>query len=1559
MKNYTFRLVAFVFCFLSAFGLNAQTITLGTGTNVNGTTSASPINQWYKSLHGQVVYTAAELNAAGINCAGSITHLGFYIAGAPTNPLPNWTLKMKHTTATSAATYDGTGLVTVHNIASYAPPAGNWHLLQLNTPFLWNGVDNILLDVCFDMVSSYSSTGQVRVYSTSVPNAFNYGRSDTQNQCGLATTSISTDKPQLQLTFVPSSPVNVGVSAILQPVSNGCYSANETFRVRVKSYSASTIDFSVDNLTIESSVAGVNPVTFTPITITSGTLAPGATFDTTITTTYNMSAAGAYTFNAKTVMAADGCTQNDAVSPLTINVSSGTVTADNTSLCGGASVTLTLTGSTGSIQWQSSTDGGTTWVNETGAGSTTASYTTVPADTTQYRALICGSVPTNVVNVDVTVVPPPTVNGDTRCGQGIVNLTASGSPTLQWFSSSFGGAPLATGTSYSPTVTGTTTYYVQGSNGVSSNLGKTNNTSASGSLFNNYGLVFNATTAFTINSVKIYPVGTGNVTIGLLNASNASINSRTITVTGATGQAMNVYVGFYITPGSNYKLVLSSSSGVTALYYDGSGVSFPYTVPGTASITSGWNGTGTSTTYYYFYDWNILTGCASSRAPVTATVTPADTVIVSSTAAAVCSGQSVTMTANSNDPDYQYTWSPATGLNQTTGSSVVANPTVATTYSVTATNTTSGCQTATTKYLQIGQTPAVTATTTPAVICKGASVQLSAGNPGVMGYVQVGTGTSTNTSTSYPAPYGNFYWGARHQILIRATELTALGFTAGSAISSLGFDVTATNGADPLTGFTIKMGHTTQTALATMQGGLTTVFPATTYNPVVGWNQHQFTTPFVWNGTSNVIVETCFNNGSWSDNASIRYSTTSYNSTIYYRADATGVCTSTSSPTTSTSRPNIRFYVQEFDYQWTPAATLSSDTIANPTATPTVTTNYVVQVTNPNNGCVGIDTVNVLVNQLPVINLPASQGFCAGDTLTLDAGAGFTTYNWSNSATTQTIGVTSPGTYAVTVVDANGCLNSDTTQAIINPAPTVAVSGDVTQCGGTATITSTASNGVTYAWSNGTFGNSVTVAQSGTYVLTVTNAYGCKATDTAVVVIDEVPSVSLGSDTSFCPGSSVLLTANSPLATDFAWSTSDTTQTINVSSPGTFTVTVSTAAGCSSADTVVVGLSPVPVASAGADQTLCSGQGAVLTASGGNFYTWSTGANTPSIFVTPGVTTSYVVLVENVYGCSDLDTVTVVVNSSPIATAGSNQSICAGGSATLTASGGSSFNWSTGDTTQTIVVSPSNTTTYTVVVTDNNTCTSSASVTVSVNNIPTANAGSDKTICAGASATLNASGGATYNWSPAAGLSSTTVSNPTATPAATTTYTVSVTTAGGCTSGDQVVVTLSPLPVASFTSTTDGPTVSFVNSSSNGATYQWNFGDTTPVNTNANPSHQYMDNGSYTVTLTVSNGCGSDTATTTVQINGIGIREVELDANTTIFPNPTKGHFTLSMKDTKSSTVVLRLMDINGQLIDDVTFSNFGTELKRDYDISGLAKGVYYLHIVKDDTAVMKRIILN
>src|SRR5262249_40439962 len=144
-------------------------------------------------------------------------------------------------------------------------------------------------------------------------------------------------------------------TTLVAPVANACYSTTETVTVRIQNFGSQTIDFSVEPCTLSCSVAGPNPQSFTPVILNSGTLAPSATQDVVITTTYDMSLPGTYVFSANTFTTNDGNPANDAMVPVTINYGIATSSAaiTNDTVCVNASVTLTLTGFGGPLQWQS------------------------------------------------------------------------------------------------------------------------------------------------------------------------------------------------------------------------------------------------------------------------------------------------------------------------------------------------------------------------------------------------------------------------------------------------------------------------------------------------------------------------------------------------------------------------------------------------------------------------------------------------------------------------------------------------------------------------------------------------------------------------------------------------------------------------------------------------------------------------------------------------------------------------------------------------------------------------------------------------------------------------------------------------------------------------------------------------------------------------------------------------------------------------------------------------------------------------------------------------------
>lgn len=206
LKN-TFILLCASLFILSSISAQ-QLIQIGSGTNVTSGTSPSPINIYYRSLHGQVVYTASELQSQGAS-PGSITKLGFYINSGTTYPLPDYTIQIKHTSAVDASTYDAGPFTQVFNTPSYVPSVGGFELLTLDTPFLWNGIDNILIDVCFAQVPDYTSTGTVRYYSSS--NGFGYIRADGFNTCDASFSSVVVEKPQLLLEMLASAPNDAGL----------------------------------------------------------------------------------------------------------------------------------------------------------------------------------------------------------------------------------------------------------------------------------------------------------------------------------------------------------------------------------------------------------------------------------------------------------------------------------------------------------------------------------------------------------------------------------------------------------------------------------------------------------------------------------------------------------------------------------------------------------------------------------------------------------------------------------------------------------------------------------------------------------------------------------------------------------------------------------------------------------------------------------------------------------------------------------------------------------------------------------------------------------------------------------------------------------------------------------------------------------------------------------------------------------------------------------------------------------------------------------------------------
>ena len=201
MARFFTAAIFFIGAFLSSTAIS-QTITLGSGTATNAYNEASPVNVTNRRNVSQFIYTVAELNAAGISSAATINQLGFFITNIPVLSMAGYTINMKHTNASDAAGAVGnTGYTTVKNAFTYAPAQGDWDMLDLDTPFNWNGTQNIAVRICWDTQPSGNPSGQLRIYPAT--NGFRY-RTSTAGGASYCSQTPSTNrqwKPQIRFVF--------------------------------------------------------------------------------------------------------------------------------------------------------------------------------------------------------------------------------------------------------------------------------------------------------------------------------------------------------------------------------------------------------------------------------------------------------------------------------------------------------------------------------------------------------------------------------------------------------------------------------------------------------------------------------------------------------------------------------------------------------------------------------------------------------------------------------------------------------------------------------------------------------------------------------------------------------------------------------------------------------------------------------------------------------------------------------------------------------------------------------------------------------------------------------------------------------------------------------------------------------------------------------------------------------------------------------------------------------------------------------------------------------------
>ncbi|GAB4413751.1 MAG: hypothetical protein OHK0039_20970 [Bacteroidia bacterium] len=726
--------------------------------------------------------------------------------------------------------------------------------------------------------------------------------------------------------------------------------------------------------------------------------------------------------------------------------------------------------------------------------------------------------------------PLPTVSDTIVCGTNDVLLhTTTTADQLLWYNAPAGGSIVAFGDSVVVPVSTTTTLYAEAINSLSILLGQPDNVGVgTGGTYSNgdgRGFRFDAFQNLIIRSVRVYPqlLGGGPVRfdIELRTSTDSVLARRSFRFTNPNSSEV-LPLWFSVTAGNNYRLVVNNLTG-GRLFINFNDSQLPYTLPGIARIITS---TPTAGEYYYLYDWQLVldkNACRSARAPLTIQVLPVPTVELGNDTV-LCGG--ATLSLDASYPGSTYQWS--TGA---TTSGIVVDSSGSYRVEVTLAN----CSVADSLEVFAFETP-VAPTIADTFLCGPGEIDLS-----------IAAGGLSSLWYSDPAGTAVAYEGTNPRFTVVDTttfyieHLNSRPLRVGPAANNIGTGSTFSDGTNRGVIFSIsrpcilesvhvypKSTVLGEPIFARIQVRTASGTVVQERDVQIGPGPVQKTEVPLWfplqPGTGYRLVVQSISGGT----LAINFNTTLFPFQLPGVASITG------------SLQGTDYY---YFYDW--------------------------KIITPENSCAGPRVPVTIDVKLPLL-LPDYVYSC-DDTL-VSGGVFPGSFVWNTGATTPDLLVNTSGIYTLQVTDNAGCTVRDTVEVDI--PVNAGLPNDGILCGDVLTTNYGAD--AVYFWSTGDTTPTLTISNPGTYFVLVFEPRGCVLTDTITVTgFDAFPTVELGSDLNACQ--SVVLDAGNP-GFAYQWSNGATTQQITVSASGTYSVVVTNANDCASADTIGVSITPAPTA---------------------------------------------------------------------------------------------------------------------------------------------------------------------------------------------------------------------------------------------------------------------------------------------------------------------------------------------------------------------------------------------